>query len=70
MKLFIERFIRNWTGQYKDLGWINSWQSKSPKEYKRHCKKGHSVYFRQEGRGAKHFTCPQCRIKWSVDSGD
>jgi len=69
MKILVHRIARRWTGKYKDLGYQNGWNP-FPKEYIFHLKKRHTVYQHQFARCGTEYTCPKCRIKWSVDSGD
>jgi len=55
----------------KDLGIINSWK-KTPKEFLRcnekNCKV--TVKYLNESGTYKEFHCPNCKIKWRVDSSD
>ena len=55
--------------EMKDLGDMNSW-SKTP-DIVKHCRdKHHQMHTRNKGRCYNEYSCPICKYRYAVDSGD
>jgi hypothetical protein len=54
----------------KDLGYLNGWYDNPPQEYKNCKDKGHKTEQKTIGRCLNEYTCKECDIKYTVDSGD
>ena len=69
LKMFFQAVLRRITGKFKEIGSMNGWKE-APMEYEYHEKRKHKVWVFEAGRCYHKYTCPECMIKWSVDSGD
>jgi hypothetical protein len=57
-------------GEYTDLGAANGWLKTTPEPFTKCRKQNHPIVSKEIGRSHTEYSCPKCKIKWKVDSGD
>lgn len=58
--------------EMKNLGCMNGWGEKTPEEYKVCCRGNHFKYMEVKilGNCWEQYTCPICKIVYTIDSSD